>query len=64
MGRRHNCCFVGGHHETSNLQEIRFSVTNKITEKQEKEDGIKSVGDFLEVIAQLDHNHRRVKRIN
>ena len=55
---------VGGHHETSNLQKIRFSVTNKITEKQEKEDGIKLVGDFLEVIAELDQNHKRVKRIN
>ncbi|TRZ87066.1 MAG: hypothetical protein D4R88_09915 [Methanosarcinales archaeon] len=55
---------VGGHRESSNLQKIRFSVTNKITEKQEKEDGIKLVGDFLEVIAELDQNHKRVKRIN
>ncbi len=55
---------VGGHRESSNLQKIRFSVTNKITEKQEKEDGIKLVGDFLEEIAKLDQNHKRVKRIN
>ncbi len=55
---------VGGHRETSDVQKIRFSVTNKITEKQEKAEGMKSVGDFLEVIAKLDPNYRRVKRIN
>ncbi len=55
---------VGGHHETSNVQKIRFSVTNKIAEKQEKEEGIKTVGAFLEVFAKLDPEYRRVKRIN
>jgi hypothetical protein len=55
---------VGGHRESSDHQKIRFSVTNKITEKQEKEDGIKLVGDFLEEIVKLDQNHKRVKRIN
>lgn len=55
---------VGGHHETSNLQKIRFSVTNKITEKQEKADGIKSVGAFFEEIVKLDPEYRRTKRIN
>ena len=55
---------VGGHRESSNLQKIRFSVTNKITEKQEKDDGIKTVGAFLEEIVKLDPQYRRVKRIN
>ncbi|NJD75779.1 MAG: hypothetical protein FIB08_01600 [Candidatus Methanoperedens sp.] len=55
---------VGGHRETSNVQKIRFSVTNKITEKQEREDGIKLVGDFIEEMVKLDPQYRRVKRIN
>ncbi len=55
---------VGGHRETSNVQKIRFSVTNKITEKQEKVDGIKTVRAFFEEIVKLDPEYRSIKRIN
>lgn len=54
---------VGGHRETSNVQKIRFSVTHKITEKQEREDGIKIVRAYFEELVNLDPEYRKIKRI-
>ena len=55
---------VGAHRETNDVQKIRFSVTNKITEKQEKADGIKMVRGLFEEMIKLDPEYRNIKRIN
>ena len=55
---------IGGNHEKSNCHKIRFSVTNKETERQEKIDGIEIARIFFEEITKLDPEYNKTKRIN
>ncbi len=55
---------IGGNSEMSNLHKIRFSVTHKETERQEKMDGIKLVRTFFSELVKLDPEYKNIKRIN
>ncbi len=55
---------IGGDHETSNHHKIRFSVTNKMTERQEQRDGIKNMRSFFYELIKLDPEYKNIKRIN